>query len=218
LPPTGNALSPLGAIYRPVLRQITRWKSARFHVRAIFSSPILSITERRSLFPSSSTYYSIRQSCDCPCLPYRPDPILGLPRSVQATGLGRFCLFAGDTNVSVSAPSKRTTDHIEPLTAAFGPLSLTTFNSSSLYVNHSIQPSASPGRNYRTHDRSLTESTVPKGWLHCQSAQHPTVTSDAPLLGYEGLNPRSCRPLMHLKTIACTAFVATKLLKIHPNY
>lgn len=48
----------------------------------------------------------------------------------------------------------------------------------------------------------------PEGWLHCQSAQHPTVTSDAPLLDYEGLNPRSCRPLMHLKTIACTAFVA----------
>ena len=174
MPPTGNALSPLGAINRPVLRQITRWKSARFHVRAIFSSPILSITERHSLFPSSSTYYSIRQPRDYPCLPYRPDAISGLPRSVQATGLGRFCLFAGDTHVSVSAPSRRTTDHIEPLAVAFCSSSLTTFNSSSLYVNHPTQPSASVGRNYRTHSRFLTESAVPRrvATLSERSAPH----------------------------------------------
>lgn len=44
----------------------------------------------------------------------QPDAMSGLPRSVQVTELGRFCLFAGDTDVSVSAPSKRTTDHIKP--------------------------------------------------------------------------------------------------------
>ena len=164
----------MGAMNRPVLRQITRWKSARFRVGAIISSPILFITKRRSLFPSSSTYYSIRQPRDYPCLPYRPDAISGLPRSVQATGLGRFCLFAGDTHVSVSAPSRRTTDHIEPVAVAFGSSSLTTFNSSSLYVNHPTQPSASSGRNYRTPGKSLTESAVPRkaATLSERSAPH----------------------------------------------
>ena len=33
----------------------------------------------------------------------------------------------------------------------------------------------------------------PVRWLHCQSAQHLTVTSDAPLLDYKGLNPWSCQ-------------------------
>ena len=109
-----------------------------------------------------------------PCLPYQPDAISGLPRSVQATGLGRFCLFAGDTHVSVSVPSRRTTDHIEPVAVAFGSSSLTTFNSSSLYVNHPTQPSASSGRNYRSHDQFFTESAVPRrvATLSERSAPH----------------------------------------------
>ena len=152
----------MGAMNRPVLRQITRWKSARFRVGAIVSSPISPITEEHSLFPSSFTYYSIRQLCSCPCSPYRPNAISGLPRSIQTTRLGRSCLFAGDTNVSVFAPSKQTTDHVEPDAVAFGSSSLTTFNSSSLYVDHPTQPSASPGRNYRTHGEFLTDSTVPQ--------------------------------------------------------
>ena len=138
------------------------------------ATSIRPILGRLSLFPSSSTYYSIRQPRDYPCLPYRPDAISGLPRSVQATGLGRFCLFAGDTYVSVSAPSRRTTDHVEPLAVAFGSSSLTTFNSSSLYVNHLIQPSASSDRNYRTPGKSLTEPTVPRkvATLSERSAPH----------------------------------------------
>jgi hypothetical protein len=131
-----------------------------------------------------------------PCLPYQPDAISGLPRSVQATELGRFCLFAGDTNVSVFAPSRQTTDHIEPPTIALGPSSLTTFNSSSLYVNHPTQPSSSFGRNYRTHGKSLAGLAVPRRVATLsERLVDLTVASDAPLLGYKGLNPRSCRPI-----------------------
>lgn len=164
----------MGAMIRPVLRQITRWKSARFRVGAIVSSPISPITEEHSLFPSSFTCYSIRQPCSYPCPPYQPDATSGLPRSVQTTRLGRSCLFAGDTNVSVFAPSKQTTDHIESNAVAFGSSSLTAFNSSSLYVDHPTQPSASPGRNCRTHNETLADSTVPRrvATLSERSAPH----------------------------------------------
>lgn len=71
----------------------------------------------------------------------------GLPRSNQVTELGRSRLFAGDPSVSVSAPSKGTTDHVPfwqspMLQVAFGSLSFTTFISGSLALT--IQPSLAP--------------------------------------------------------------------------
>ena len=158
-----NAFPRWVQLYRPVVRQITRWKSACFRIGAIVSSPIPTITERHSLFPSSSTYYSIKQPCGYSCLPFWPDATSGLPRSVQVTELGRSCLFAGDTHVSVFAPSKQTTDHMPfwQSPVAFGSLSLTTFNSSSLTLT--IQPSLAPQMS-----TTLIIMPSPRGERHTQ--------------------------------------------------
>ena len=179
-------------------------------------SPIPSITERRSLFPSSSTHYSIRRPHDHPCLPNQPDAALGLPCSVQVTELGRFRLFAGDTSVSVFAPSKQTTDHmpfwLSPiLQVAFGSSSLTTFNSGSLTLTIQSSLAPHPGATPRIMPDPSRDMTYPIRWLLCQSAQHPTVTSDAPLLDYRGLNPGSCHSLSRGRTITYTAFAVLYL-------
>ena len=78
-----NVSSPLGAIsYRPALRRVTMWKSARFRVGAIVSAPIpchYSMGVRFLHVPlptaSSDTLASTLVWLD------RPDAALGLPRS-----------------------------------------------------------------------------------------------------------------------------------------
>ncbi len=141
---------------------------------------------------------------------------MGLPCSVLATELGRFRLFAGDTSVSVFAPSKQTTDHmpfwLSPiLQVAFGSSSLTTFNSGSLTLT--IQPSLAPrsGATPELMPDPSRDMTYLVRWLHCQNAWYPTVTSDAPFLDYRGLNLGFCHSLTKGRTIANTAYAAPYL-------
>lgn len=134
---------------------------------------------------------NVRRPCGHPCLPNGPDVASGLPRSVYATKLGRFCLFAGDTYVSVFAPSKQTTHHV-PFGEAqlrLASSSLTTFISSSLYVNHPTQPSASSECNSRNHARPLAGYGVPHkvATLSERSAPHRYQWRTAPRL--QGAEP-----------------------------
>ena len=167
---------PLGvSSHRTVGRQTTTRKSARFRVGAIVSSPIRPITGRHSLSPRSSTHYAIRRPCGHPCLPCWPDVALGLPRSAQVTELGGSRLFAGDTDVSVSTPSKWTTDHVPFGRARYYKLrlarySFTTFIGGSLPLT--LQPSLAPhpGATPRITRDPSRGFTYPVRWLHCQSA------------------------------------------------
>jgi hypothetical protein len=152
----------MGAMNRPVLRQITRWKSARFRVGAIVSSPIPSITERHSLFPSSFT-----------CCAFGPPLQLVLVCRISQTAHQAYLVpyKQRDWEGSAFSPVIPTSACLhqasrQPITSSLLPLhgssSLTTFNSSSRYINHPIQPGTSSGRNYRTHGKLLAEFAAPR--------------------------------------------------------
>jgi hypothetical protein len=114
--------------------------------------------------------------------------------------LGRFRNFAGDI---ASACSHQASEH--PITCqfwqspiqqvTFGSFSFTTFISGSHTLTIQLSLAPHPGVTPEITSGPSRGMTYPKRWLHCQSAQHPTVTSDAPLLDYRGLNPGFCQSL-----------------------
>lgn len=97
------------------------------------------------------------------------------------------------------------------LQVAFGSSSLTTFNSSSLTLTIQSSLAPHPGATPEITPDPSRGKAYPVRWLHCQSAQHPTVTSDALLLDYRGLNPGSCHLREKGRTITYTAFAVSRL-------
>ena len=97
------------------------------------------------------------------------------------------------------------------LQVAFGSISLTTFNSSSLTLTIQLSLAPHPGATPEITQDPSRGMAYPVRWLHCQSAQYPTVTSDAPLLDYRGLNPGFCHPISRGRTITYTAFAVSCL-------
>jgi hypothetical protein len=92
---------------------------------------------------------------------------------------------------------------------AFGSSSLTTFISGSLTLTIQLSLAPHPGATPEITPDPLRDMTYPVRWLHCRSARHPTVTGDAPLLGYGGLNPRFCQSKKYdSRTITYAAFAA----------
>lgn len=152
------------------------------------------------LFPSSFTPYASKNPCEFPCLPSRPDATWGLPRFVQITELGRSRDSTGDLMPACphQAKGQPITCHFGKspiLQVAFGSTSFTMFISGSLTLT--IQPSLAPhpGATPEITPDPSRDKVYPVRWLHCSNTQHPTVTSDAPFVGYEGLNPRFCQTL-----------------------
>ena len=78
----------------------------------------------------------------------------------------------------------------EPDTAScFGSFGFTTFINGSLTLTNQLSLAPHPGATPELTRDPSRDHTYPARWLHCQSAQHPTVAGDAPLLDYRGLNP-----------------------------
>jgi hypothetical protein len=90
-------------------------------------------------------------------------------------GLGGFRLFAGDRFVSVSAPTRRITDHVPfwlgpNTTSRVWPVLSHGVYQRFACANPSTQPSASSGYDFRNHDSPLAGLSYPAGRLHCQCA------------------------------------------------
>lgn len=81
----------------------------------------------------------------------------------------------------------------EPETVAYGSYSFTTFINGSLALTIQLSLAPHPSAILRLTPDPSRDMAYPVRWLHCQSAQHPTVASDAPLLDYRGLNPWFCQ-------------------------
>ena len=102
-------------------------------------------------------------------------------------------LSAGDRFVSVSPPSRETSDHIpfwsEP-DSRFGSLKLDGIYQWFTYVGPLTQPCASSGFDFQNRTMALTGIAYPRGWLRCQCARHEVVANPALHLGYWRLNAR----------------------------
>lgn len=99
-------------VCKPVSRQATKWKSAPFRVGAIVASPIGAVTAPHSLFPRSFTRQRFTHSCERTCRHRSDDTMTGLPCSAHRARTRRVPPFCRWSEISVSVPSKRTTDHI----------------------------------------------------------------------------------------------------------
>ena len=92
----------------------------------------------------------------------------------------------------------------QPITCPFGRArycklrlarsSFTTFINGSLSLTDQLSLAPHSGATPEITPDPSRDMAYPARWLHCQSAQYPTVTSDAPLLGYRGLNPWISHP------------------------
>jgi len=102
-------------------------------------------------------------------------------------------LSAGDRFVSVSPPSRETSDHApfgSSLSVDLARSCLTAFTSGSLALV--LRPSLAPHPDFdfQNHTMTLAGIAYPLGWLRCQCARHEVVTDPALHLGYWRLNAR----------------------------
>ena len=157
------------------------WKSARFRIRAIVSSPICTITVQHSLFPQSFTHYSFGWPCGHLCPPNKLDTVLGLPRSAQVTTSWEGSVFS-PVMLCQRICTKQANNRSHAILARaryyksrLALSCLTTFTNGSHFVNHPTQSSASFEYDSRNHTSPSRGRYTPKGGYIVRTLSTPPL-------------------------------------------